>query len=151
MIPVSFAGLEYSSHKMLQYEIQTAYWKAAQEPTPRAGILELAFLGALSPAWKSDMPVRRNKILIKSLHFCTAKHFGTCLTSDRCPGPINICLLFSFPELRPVYQITKSYVFLIVPQSKQLHVVIFCILFKILPSVEIKIFIPPYCFCLSLA
>lgn len=141
----------WNTYKMLQYEIQTAYRKAAQEPTPRAGILEFAFLAAPSPAWKSEMPVRRNKILIKSLHFCTAKHFSTCLTSNRCPGPINICLLFSFSELRPVYQVTKSYVFLIVPQSRQLHVVVFCIVLKLLPPVEIKLFIPPYCFCHSLA
>lgn len=74
--------------------------------------LEWAFLIALSLASRSDMPVKCNQILIKSLHFCTAKHLSTCLTSAVCLCSINICLWFSFFELRPVKLIQATAIFL---------------------------------------
>lgn len=126
IIPGSFAGwnMEYSSYKLLSYKIQTPYWKAACLSSchilgSRCIYLELAFLVVLSLAWKSDMPVKCNKILIKSLHFCTAKHLSTCLTSAMCLCFINICLRFSFSELRPI-KLVQATTFFFLNQSRQL-------------------------------
>lgn len=76
--------------------------------------LELAFLVAPSLAWKSDMPVKRNKILIKSPHFCAAQHLSWTLTSDMCLGSINICLWFSFAELRPIKLVQAFIIYLFI-------------------------------------
>lgn len=115
----SFAGpwsMECSSYKLLSHKVQTPHQNAAclsscHRQASRCIYLEWAFLIALSLASKSDMPVKCNQILIKSLHFCTAKHLSTCLTSAVCLCFINICLWFSFSELRPTKLIQATTIF----------------------------------------
>lgn len=135
-MPETFAGLEYGMlilQTALIQEIQAPYWNAAclsscHRLGSRRIYLELAFLVALSLTWKSDTPVKCNMILIKSLHFCTAKHLSTCLTSAMCLCSINISLWFPFFELRPIKLVQATTIIFFKPEQAT-HIDIFCISF----------------------
>lgn len=82
------------------------------------------------------MPVKQNKILIKSLYFCTAKHLSTCLISDTCLGSINICLWFYFAELRPLKLVQATFIYFFNPEQET-HINVFHISLKILLNLNI--------------